>query len=532
MRELLARSAHELLDAVESGAVDPVELLETQVEFAHEVDGALNAFIKIADPANASGDWQSPALGIPVADPTAPRQYTRLPYAAKDIFATRGIETTAGSQMLRGYLPPYDAHCVELLGQAGCGLIGKTNLDEFAMGSSGENSAYGDTHNPWHLDYVPGGSSSGSAAAVAALQAPLALGTDTGGSVRQPASFCGIVGYRPTYGSVSRRGLVAFSSSADQCAFFTRGSLDCALAMNTVSHPDALDSTCVPPADVDYFAEAQREVHWDKLRVGVIPAFMDSNKIDAPVLDCVKSAIKQMTDAGAQIVELDLPLLELSLPAYYIITAAECSSNLARYDGIRYGLGKDVPIEEIEGAGPSARHGADDKIGRGLGPAPSKDLLSHYISVRSHGFGAEVKRRILLGTYVLSAGYGEKYYDNARALRRDIRDGVMAAFQHVDVIATPTSPTLAFPLGARTQDPLKMYLADMCTVFVNLFGGCGISLPCGFGVDTRGTSLPVGLHLVAPPFHDSLLLRVAAQYESLTEWKYEAPAWITEKLKA
>jgi aspartyl-tRNA(Asn)/glutamyl-tRNA(Gln) amidotransferase subunit A len=411
--------------------------------------------------------------------------------------------------MLRGYVPPYDAHCVELLSQAHCGLIGKTNLDEFAMGSSGENSAYGPSRNPWHLDYVPGGSSSGSAVAVAALQAPLALGTDTGGSVRQPASFCGIVGYRPTYGAVSRRGLIAFSSSADQVGLFTRSALDCALAMNTISKPDPLDSTCVPPAGIDYFADAQREVHWDKLRIGVIKPFMDAERIDTPVLGCVNAAIEHMTNAGAQVVELDLPLLDLSLPAYYIITAAECSSNLARFDGIRYGLGKDTPLEQTSG---------------------SADLLAHYINVRKQGFGAEVKRRILLGTYVLSAGYGEKYYDNARALRRDIRDSVMESFKSVDVIVTPTSPTLAFRLGARTQDPLKMYLADMCTVFVNLFGGCGISLPCGLGEDESGTRLPVGLQFVAPAFRDNLLLRVASQYEKLTAYRYEAPQWIMEKL--
>jgi aspartyl-tRNA(Asn)/glutamyl-tRNA(Gln) amidotransferase subunit A len=525
MRSWLGEAGHTLLDGVENGSIDALELHETQARFAQEIDGELNAFLKFAEP--DAGPPQG-ALEM-VAPELGPRMYNSLPYAAKDIFTTTGIETTAASNMLRGYVPPYDAHCVGLLNEARCGLIGKTNLDEFAMGSSGENSAYGDTRNPWHRDYVPGGSSSGSAAAVAALQAPLALGTDTGGSVRQPASFCGIVGYRPTYGTVSRRGMIAFSSSCDQAAFFTRSSLDCALAMNTVSQPDPLDSTCVPPADVDYYAEAQREVHWNKLRIGVIRPFMDAARIDAPVLDCVNSSIRQLIDQGAEIVELDLPLLELALPAYYIITAAECSSNLARFDGIRYGLGKN----SRDGA-PSPSAAVDepqDSGGRQGGP-PTNDLLSHYINIRSNGFGAEVRRRILLGTYVLSAGYGEKYYDNARALRRDITASVMEAFGKVDVIATPTSPTLAFKLGARTQDPLKMYLADMCTVFVNLFGGCGISLPCGFGEDAHGTRLPVGLQFVAPPFHDHLLLRIAAQYEKLTDWKYEPPAWIAERLKA
>jgi aspartyl-tRNA(Asn)/glutamyl-tRNA(Gln) amidotransferase subunit A len=493
MRQWLRQTAHELLDGIESGAVDSTLLFETQDAFAREVDGELQAFLAFNDLPQAP---QAPML----TDGRA--RYSRLPYAAKDIFTTAGIQSTAGSRILEGYLPPYDATCVALLKEQHCGLIGKTNLDEFAMGSSGENSGYGPTRNPWHLDYVPGGSSSGSAAAVAALQAPLALGTDTGG-VRQPASFTGIVGFRPTYGTISRRGLIAYSSSCDQAGIFTRCSLDAALAMNTLSQPDPLDSTCAPPTEIDYFAEAQREVHWEGLRIGILKPFFDAARIEPQVLDCVNAALKAMTDAGAHVVELDTPLLDTALPAYYIITAAECSSNLARFDGVRYGL---------------EPHG--------------EDLLERYIDVRSRGFGSEVKRRILLGTYVLSKGYAESYYDNAREVRRSIRDAVMAIYEQVDVIVTPTSPTLAFKLGARTGDPLKMYLADQCTVFVNLFGGCGISVPCGFGTDADGVRLPVGVQFVAPPFLDSQLLRIAAQYEELVGWKYEPPEWVAARLAA
>lgn len=494
-RELLALSAVEMLDRIDSGAADSAELVREQARFAREIDAELGSYISFAD-----ADAPAAPAFVPQLD--GPRQLSSLPFAAKDIFCTAGVQSTAGSRILQGYIPPYDATAVALLKARGNTLLGKTAMDEFAMGSSGETCAYGPTRNPWDRAYVPGGSSSGSAAAVAACQTPLALGTDTGGSVRQPASFCGVVGYRPTYGMLSRYGLIAYSSSCDQAGVFARSTADVALALNTLAVRDPLDSTSRPPADVDYFAEAQRPVHWEKLRVGVLKPFMDAERIDHRVLDCFNAALKRMTDAGAEVVELDFPLVDLSLPAYYIITAAECSSNLARYDGVRYGL---------EPAG--------------------DELLRRYIDVRSRGLGSEVKRRILLGTYVLSAGYAGKYYDNAWALRRDIAASVVTMFERVDVIATPTSPGLPFRFGERSADPVRMYLADLCTVFVNLSGCAGISLPCGHAADEQHVKLPVGLQLVSAPFHDSLLLRIATQYERLTEWKYQPPEWISERLK-
>lgn len=494
MKKLLLRPGHELLDGIERGEIDHNQLQEEQYQFARGIDGKLNAFISW-DEAVEKQDWE---LMLPEQ---GARQFTRLPYAAKDIFTTAGLQTTAGSRILEGYQPAHNATCIGHLHHAKNHLMGKTNLDEFAMGSSGEMSAYGNTKNPWHFDYVPGGSSSGSAAAVAACQCVMALGTDTGGSVRQPASFCGIVGYRPSYGMVSRYGLIAYASSCDQAGVFTRNALDAALAMNTISKPDDMDSTCRAPGDIDFCAEAQREVRWPGLRVGVLKEFLDPENIETAVLDNFKASIKQLEDAGAQIKEIDFPLADQCLPAYYIITSAECSSNLARYDGFRYGLSSDDP-----------------------------DLQQRYRDVRSDGFGAEVKRRILLGTYVLSAGYHDAYYDRARLLRGEIHRRLQETFSTVDIIATPTSPTLPFKFGERLTDPVQMYLSDLCTVFVNLAGAAGISIPNGFGKTTHDDTLPTGIQFVCAPFRDSLLLRVAHQFEQLTGFSYKPPGWISEAL--
>jgi aspartyl-tRNA(Asn)/glutamyl-tRNA(Gln) amidotransferase subunit A len=336
---------------------------------------------------------------------------------------------------------------------------------------------------------------------VAACQAPLTLGTDTGGSIRQPASFCGVVGYRPTYGTLSRHGMIAYSSSCDQAGVFARASLDCALAMNTLSQPDEMDSTCCATGSTDFYSAAHRPVHWDKLRVGVLRPFTDRSRIDPTVLELYDAVLAQLTAQGAQVEVLDFDLADYCLPAYYIITAAECSSNLARYDGIRFG------------AEPQA-----------------DQLLERYVELRSRGFGAEVKRRILLGTYVLSAGYADKYYDRARQLRRDISDLFSSYFRRVDVIVTPTSPTLPFQFGARNLNPVQMYLSDLCTVFVNLAGLCGISLPCGMAQDRDGATLPVGVQLACAPFHDELLLRLAHQFELLTNWRFAPPQWVQDGL--
>lgn len=493
MKELLRQTANELLGPIEDGELDHMELQQAQFDFARSIDGKLHAFITWDEEVEAQ-EWD-----LPVAQ-EGPRRFHRLPYAVKDIFTTRSLQSTAGSRVLEGYTPPHDATCVALLRREKNHLMGKTALDKFAMGSSGEMCAYGVTRNPWSFEHVPGGSSSGSAVAVAACQSFLALGTDTGGSVRQPASFCGIVGYRPTYGLLSRYGLIAYASSCDQAGLFTRSTLDAALAMNTLSKPDPLDSTCRAADGVNYFAEAQRDVHWEKLRVGLLKPFLDPGAIEQPVLQNLRASIELMTGAGAEMVELDFPLAEYCLPAYYIITAAECSSNLARYDGIRYG-------REPEG----------------------KDLLDRYLEVRSGGIGPEVKRRILLGTYVLSAGYFDAYYDRARRLRADIRHALDEMFRRVDVIVTPTSPTLPFRFGERLEDPVLMYMSDLCTVFVNLAGTAGMNLPNGFG-ERDGVQLPTGLQFVCAPHRDALLLRVAHQYEALAGWQYTPPAWVEQAL--
>jgi aspartyl-tRNA(Asn)/glutamyl-tRNA(Gln) amidotransferase subunit A len=494
VRRLLAKPAHELLDLIESGEIDPAELFHACSEWAKQADEQVNAF--------SSWDLDHPdsEYSVPTVS-ESPRQYRLLPYAAKDLFCTKGLDSTAGSRILKGYQPPYDATAIALLRSQHAQLLGKLKMDEFAMGSSGETCAWGATRNPWNSEYVPGGSSSGSAAAVAACQTPLALGTDTGGSIRQPASFCGVVGYRPTYGLISRYGMIAYSSSCDQAGVFARSSLDCSLAMNTLSQPDPMDSTCCVGAKPDYFADSKREVHWDKLRVGILRPFLDPGRIAPEVLDRYRSALETLSSNGAEITELDFDLADYCLPAYYIITAAECSSNLARYDGIRMG-------EEPR----------------------ASELLERYVELRSRGFGAEVKRRILLGTYVLSAGYADKYYDRARMLRRDIAQLFAEFFKQVDVIATPTSPTLPFQFNARNLDPVQMYLSDLCTVFVNLAGLCGISLPCGMAQDSTGAELPVGLQFACAPFHDSLLLRLANQFEQLSGWQYTPPKWVQDGL--
>lgn len=493
MSELLAKPGYELLKMIEGQEIDHRELQHEQYDFARRIDDRLNAFITWDEKIERQ-EWDL-QIGV-----EGKKKFTRLPYAAKDIFTTKGLQSTAGSKILEGYVPAYDATCVALLRQDKNHLMGKTNMDEFAMGSSGEMSAYGPTRNPWSLEHVPGGSSSGSAAAVAACQCVMALGTDTGGSVRQPASFCGIVGYRPTYGLVSRYGLIAYSSSCDQASLFARNSLDCALAMNSLSSPDPMDSTCTAEGEIDYFAEAQRNVHWQKLRVGVLKQFHVPEAIDEGVLSSFNASLQALKDAGAEVVELDFPLADYCLPTYYIITAAECSSNLARYDGVRFGL---KPTRD--------------------------DLLERYLEVRSEGFGSEVKRRVLLGTHVLSAGYFDAYYDRARHVRQDIHDELLRQFQQVDFIATPTSPTTAFKLGERLDDPVSMYMSDLCTVFVNLAGAAGISMPNGFS-NSDGAYLPTGIQFVCAPHRDHLLLRLANQFEQLTGWKYEPPDWIAKEM--
>lgn len=409
-----------------------------------------------------------------------------IPIAVKDIICTAGLETTAGSKILEGYLPPYDAHVVARLRQAGAVILGKTNTDEFAMGSSTENSAYVTTRNPWNLERVPGGSSGGSAAAVAAHLAYGALGTDTGGSVRQPASFCGVVGLRPTYGRVSRWGVVAYASSLDQVGTFGRTVRDCAALFQATAGYDPRDSTSIDAPVPDYEAALTGDVR--DLRLGVPGEYFVAG-IDPQVEAAVRSAIEKMEALGAQVREISLPHTRYALPAYYLIAPAEASANLARYDGVRFG-------PRLEGA----------------------DMIDTVKQTRAL-FGPEVKRRIMLGTYALSAGYYEAYYGQALKARTLIKNDFLSAFEEVDVIVAPTSPSTAFKIGERTADPLSMYLSDILTVPVNLSAGCGVSVPCGF--DDNG--LPIGLQFIGNTLQEATILNAAYAYEQATAWHREVP---------
>ena len=410
-----------------------------------------------------------------------------LPLVHKDIFCTKGVLTTCGSHMLDNFVSPYDATIVERFAQAGAVVLGKTNMDEFAMGSSNETSFFGPVRNPWNLDCSPGGSSGGSAAAVAARLAPAATGTDTGGSIRQPAALTGTVGLKPTYGRVSRYGMIAFASSLDQAGVITRSAEDAALLLGVMAGFDERDSTCIDHPVPDYVAGLSGSLKG--LRVGIVRQHFDEG-LDERTGIAVKEALAVLESQGAILTEVDLPNLDLSVPTYYVVAPAECSSNLSRFDGVRFG------------------HRANDP----------KDLFDLYCRSRGEGFGAEVKRRIMTGTYVLSAGYYDAYYLKAQQVRQLISDDFKKAFAEVDVIAGPTSPTPAFKLGDKTDDPITMYLNDIYTIGANLAGLPGISTPCGL-VD----GLPVGLHLVGPHFGEEVVLRCAHQYQQQTDWHEACP---------
>jgi aspartyl-tRNA(Asn)/glutamyl-tRNA(Gln) amidotransferase subunit A len=405
-----------------------------------------------------------------------------IPFAHKDLFCTRGQRTTCGSKMLADFVPPYDAHVVERLAAAGAASIGKANMDEFAMGSSNENSAYGPVRNPWDTSRVPGGSSGGSAAVVAANVVAFATGSDTGGSVRQPAAFCGVTGFKPTYGRVSRYGMVAYASSLDQAGVIARSAADCAEVLQVMAGHDPRDATSVARPVDDYRAALDRGVRG--LRIGIARALFGAGVRDA-MQSTVHAALRELEAAGAVLIDIDLPTLPLSIPAYYVIAPAEASSNLARYDGVRYG------------------HRAADA--RGL-----RDLYSRS---RAEGFGTEVKRRILTGTYVLSSGYYDAYYLRAQQVRRLIADDFARAFADVDLIAGPTTPDVAFKLGEKTADPLAMYAADINTVAVNLAGLPAMSLPAGFIDD-----LPAGLQLIGRAFDESTLFAAGQALQARTDW--------------
>ena len=421
-----------------------------------------------------------------------------LPVAIKDLMCVKGEPTTCGSRMLKDFKPPYDATVIEKLKAAGAVLYGKANMDEFAMGSSTENSCYGPTLNPWDTARIPGGSSGGSAAAVAAMTAPVSLGSDTGGSIRQPAALCGVVGLKPTYGRVSRYGLIAFASSLDQIGPFTWDIPDMALIMEAISGGDTRDATCVPDPVPRYTTEIEKKP--ERLRVGVVTEFFGEG-LDPEVEKSVRDAIDFYRRQGAEIKDVSLPHSKYGIAAYYIVAPAECSSNLSRYDGTLFGH----RASDISPA-------SDDE--KGL-PA----LVRMMMASRAEGFGAEVKRRIMLGTYALSAGYADQYYNKALKVRRLIRNDFEAAFKEVDVLIGPTTPTPAFKLGEKAADPLAMYLSDIYTITTNLAGLPGLSMPCGLS----SSGLPIGMQLVGPALSEAKLLQVARMFERETDWHTKRP---------
>jgi len=482
----LPTTAAAIRRAVASGRVTATEVCQAALDRIREANGLLNAFRYVDDEgalvrAAEIDRRREELMHLPLVG---------VPVALKDNICTRRMPTTASSRVLEGYRPPYDATVVERLESAGAVIVGKTNCDEFAMGSSTENSAYGVTRNPWNPERIPGGSSGGSAAAVAARLVPLALGSDTGGSIRQPAALCGVTGFKPTYGRVSRYGLLAFASSLDQIGPIAACVEDVALAVSVLAGHDPRDATSAH-APVPDFAGAVSDGSLTGLRVGV-PRALIANGVEPDVLAAVEAALEVLAGRGAKLVDVDLPHSPHGIAAYYLIATAEASSNLARYDGVRYGV-------------------------RSRG---DRALLDMYEHSRGHGFGPEVKRRIMLGTYVLSAGYYDAYYRKAQQVRTLISRDYDAAFEQADVIALPTSPTGAFPLGERTSDPVLMYLADVFTVGANLAGVPAISVPCGF----TSARLPVGLQLTARKMDEATLLRTAAAYEQLTDWHEQSPA--------
>lgn len=477
------KSISELRAALDSKAISSVELTQQFLKRNQQFNPELNALITLTEDLALT---QAAAADVRIAKGDI-HALTGIPVIQKDIFCTKGIKTTCGSKMLDNFISPYDATVIEKFNDAGAVTLGKANMDEFAMGSSNENSFYGPSKNPWDTSRVPGGSSGGSASAVAACLAPAATGTDTGGSIRQPAALCNLTGLKPTYGLVSRFGMIAFASSLDQGGPMTRNAKDCAILMNTMAGFDEKDSTSLQRAVPDYTSLLEQDL--TGLRVGLVKEFM-SSECHPDIANALTQTKQQLEKLGAQIVEVSLPNINLSLPAYYIIAPAEASSNLSRYDGVRYGYRCEEP----------------------------RDLEDLYKRSRGEGFGNEVKRRILIGTYALSAGYYDAYYIKAQKIRRLIRDDFMAAFNHVDVILSPTTPTTAFKIGEKSNDPVSMYLSDIYTIPVNLAGLPAISFPVGFS-----QGLPVGAQLIGNYFSESHLLNIVNRYQRETSWHLELP---------
>ncbi|WP_422752961.1 Asp-tRNA(Asn)/Glu-tRNA(Gln) amidotransferase subunit GatA [Micromonospora sp. WMMD708] len=482
MTDLTRMTATDLAGLVASGETSAVEVTRAHLDRIAAVDDRVHAFLHVdtegalaaaraVDERRAAGEQLGPLAGVPVA--------------VKDVLTTKGVPTTVGSKILEGWRPPYDATIVQRLRAAGTVMLGKTNMDEFAMGSSTEYSAYGPTHNPWDTDRIPGGSGGGSAAALAAYEAPLAIGSDTGGSIRQPGAVTGTVGAKPTYGGTSRYGLVAFSSSLDTPGPCARTVLDAALLHQVIGGHDPRDSTSIPQPVPDVVAAAKLGATGDLtgVRLGIVREFTGEGA-EPGVMAAFRESVDTLAKLGAEIVEVSCPHFRYALPAYYLIAPSECSSNLARFDGVRFGL----------------RVGDDG----------SRSLEEVMSLTREAGFGAEVKRRIMVGTYALSSGYYDAYYGQAQKVRTLITRDFTAAFEQVDALISPTTPFVAFPIGARTADPYQMYLADLFTIPTNLYGGPGISVPCGLS-----EGLPVGLQVMAPTMADDRMYRVAAALESV-----------------
>jgi aspartyl-tRNA(Asn)/glutamyl-tRNA(Gln) amidotransferase subunit A len=472
--------------ALEKREVSSEELTKAYLSRIEKFDPEINSFITVtneqalAQAKSADGKRQTGQAG----------PLTGIPFAQKDIFCTRGVKTSCGSRMLDPFISPYDATVVERMNQAGLVMLGKTNMDEFAMGSSNETSFYGPVRNPWDRTTVPGGSSGGSASSVAARLAPVATGTDTGGSIRQPAALCGITGIKPTYGRVSRYGMIAFASSLDQGGPMARTAEDAALLLNVMAGFDERDSTSLERPDEDFTAHLNDSI--EGVKIGIPKEFFGEG-LDPQVASVIESALKEYEKLGAVLREISLPNTGLSIPAYYVVAPAECSSNLSRFDGVRYGYRCQDPV----------------------------DLLDLYCRSRGEGFGPEVKRRIMIGTYALSAGYYDAYYLKAQKIRRLIRDDFQQAFQQVDVIMGPTSPTVAFKLGEKTGDPVTMYLSDIYTISVNLAGLPGMSIPAGFV-----GALPVGLQIIGNYFNEARMLNIAHRYQKASDWHLRKPPGI------
>jgi aspartyl-tRNA(Asn)/glutamyl-tRNA(Gln) amidotransferase subunit A len=477
--ELFDLTLHELSDKLRRREVSSVEATRAMLGRIEATDEKVNAFITVTA-GQALNDAEAADARIAAGEGDL---LTGIPVALKDIFLTEGIRTTCASRILENFIPPYSATAWENLKERGVVLVGKLNQDEFAMGSSTESSAFGVTRNPWDLECIPGGSSGGSAAAIAARQATATLGTDTGGSIRQPASHCGCVGLKPTYGRVSRYGVIAYASSLDQVGPVTRDVTDCALMLGAVAGYDPKDSTSVDIPVPDYARALTSEVKG--LKIG-LPKEYFIEGLDPDVRKAMDEAVATYLSLGAEIVDVSLPHTDYAVACYYLIATAEASSNLARYDGVRFG------------------HRNRD----------AKSLIDMYCKSREEGFGSEVKRRIMLGTYALSSGYYDAYYLKAQRVRTLIRNDFLKAFEKADVILAPVAPTPAFKIGEKVNDPLQMYLSDIFTIPVNLAGTCGISVPAGFS----GTGLPIGVQLIGRPFGEETILRAAYAFEQATEW--------------